>query len=152
MPTTEPIFQTVSSCFLEATKHYKEKRTFMWDLCICLGLYGQIHRDDVDGMKEAVNGFILNQVQDWIKETDPVTIECILSNNFKRLCEAGKFIEEREGAKQIHWQKVIENHVKLIASYSHILNITRWASPALVTVNDFGDLLIAISRKADEKK
>lgn len=124
VPTTEPIFYTVPSLFLEATEHDKTEKHFLTSLCFYLGVKN-LDRDDIDSMKEAINNYIVNQVEDWMKEKSPVTIECILNTNFKRLCAAQSFLNERDGTPQIYWKQVLENHVKLIACYSHILNVRR---------------------------
>lgn len=122
MATQEPIFYTVPSLFLEATEHHRKEQDFMAALCFYLGI-NDADREDIDTMKEAVNNYIINQVESWMKEKNRVTIECILNNNFKRLCEAQGFLNQREGIPQIYWIQVLENHVKLIATYSHILNL-----------------------------
>lgn len=133
----EPIYQTIPSTFLEAANfaQSENERLFMYHLVHCLGIYDKVDRQNTDNMKEAVNNYILDQVDDWMKQKDPAIIDGILDGNLKRLREAQSFITERVGGRQLfqkeivgvrqsNWEKVLENHVKLIAAYSHILAIT----------------------------
>lgn len=123
MPATERVFQTVSSHFLDSTGWDRKEKDFLSTLCFYLGIK-IANRDDFDSMKHAINNYILDQVDDWMKEKDPAIIDGILDGNLKRLREAQAFLRDREGTPQIHWKQVLENHVKLIAAYSHILAIT----------------------------
>lgn len=126
MPTTEPIFYTVPSALLfgGVSESEQEEQDFLKSLCFYLGI-NQIDKSETDKMKEAINNYIVNQVEDWMKEKDPVTLECIINNSFKRLCSAQSFLNGRDGRLQIHWLQVLDNHVKLIAAYSHILSLSR---------------------------
>lgn len=124
MPTTEPIFYTIPSRFLDATEFDEKEKHFMVSLCAYLELH-KVDQNDVDNMKEAVLNFVSNQVEDWMKITDYEKLDKVIDATFKRLCEGQAFLRNREGLPQIYWEEVLLNHVKLIATFNHVLMLKK---------------------------
>lgn len=120
--STEPIYYTVSSRFLFLPT--QGEKDFMVSLCDRLGL-NEFDKNNIDSMKDAVLGFLTNQVEDWMKITDNQQLDEIIDTNFKLLCEAQSFLTTREGTRQTQWEEVLLNHVKLISTFNHILMLNK---------------------------
>lgn len=96
-------------------------------LCNRLGL--DWNAGNIDGMKSSINNYILNQIDADFFTLDSQAVKSKFQIAFKRLCEANSYLRDRPGTYQTHWAAVLENHVKLIASYSELIERTLKLEP-----------------------
>lgn len=95
---------------------------------LCDRLFLDWNSADIDGMKSAINNYILNQVDVWFTLGNK-ELKDSCQTSFKRLCEAQAYLRERPGTYQVYWAAVLENHIKLIASYSDIIDLALKLEP-----------------------
>ena len=125
--TPEPIFLMIPTEFVRQ----KDNREIDFLVLLCQQLKisvpetADITTEAVNRMKEAINFYIVNQVDDWMEIQDKEDLERFLLSNFKKLSDAREFLKFRRGTRQIFWEEVLKNHRKLIKTYWHILRLAK---------------------------